>query len=329
MDRKNLKLDEEKLKEVSDILNQITQEISKVLVGQSDLILKMIVCLLSKGHLLIEGVPGLAKTTAVKTLAGALDLTFSRISFTPDLLPSDITGSMILDPVNMSMRVRYGPIFANLILADEINRAPAKVQSALLEAMQERQVTIGNETYMLPQPFMVVATENPIEHEGTYPLPEAQLDRFMMKVIIDYPNDEEEIQIIERFTAEIIPTVTKVISKEEINHLIALIPYVYVAPRINSYILGIVRSTRYPGEVDKELAGYIEYGASPRASIYLNIASRAVALCRGRNYVIPDDVKDIAFDILRHRIILSYEAEVNNISTDNFIARILSSVKVP
>jgi MoxR-like ATPase len=286
--------------------------------------------LLTDGHILLEGVPGLAKTLAVRTLAQALHLQFHRIQFTPDLLPADVIGTQIFNPRTGEFTIRRGPIFANVILADEINRSPAKVQSALLEAMQEKQVTIGEQTYLLAQPFLVMATQNPIEQEGTYPLPEAQVDRFMLKVKLDYPSREEEIAILDRMGGvEPNLSVKAVLSSEDIASLRKALDRVYVDPKVDHYIIDIIRSTRSPGDYGLDLAGLIQYGASPRATIFLKRAARGMAFLDGRGYVTPQDVKAIAPDVLRHRLLITYEAEAEELNAETLISRILERLPVP
>lgn len=311
-------------------LQDLKQEIAKVIVGQEDLVNKILVALIADGHILIEGVPGLAKTLTVKTLAEIINGTFQRIQFTPDLLPADVTGTLIFNPKEGSFSVRKGPVFANLVLADEINRSPAKVQSALLEAMQERQVTIGDETYKLPAPFMVLATENPVEQEGTYPLPEAQVDRFMLKINIDYPSKLEEKQILERMSATNTPKVTGKVMLEQILKARQVADSIYVDEKVKDYILNLVFATRYPKDYKLDnLAPYILYGASPRASIFLTKAAKAYAFLAGRGYVTPEDVKEIGPDVLRHRILLTYEAEAENVTTEEIIEKLFNTVEVP
>jgi MoxR-like ATPase len=305
-------------------------EIKKVIVGQRGLIDRMMVTLLCRGHLLVEGVPGLAKTLAVKTLGQVLGLGFSRIQFTPDLLPADLIGTLIYEQKSGDFVARKGPVFANLLLADEINRAPAKVQSALLEAMQERQVTLGDTSHPLPDPFLVFATQNPIEQEGTYPLPEAQVDRFLLKARVDYPRKEEERQILDRMMSGEIPAVARVLETEAIRRLTLRVREVYLDERIRDYIVALVTTTRRPGEAGlSDLAHLVAFGASPRATLALSEASRAMAFLRGRGYVVPEDVKEIAHDVLRHRILLTYEAEAENVTTDNVVDRVLERVEVP
>lgn len=308
-------------------LTRIKEECSKIIVGQEDMIEKLLIGLLTKGHILLEGLPGLAKTLSIKTLASTVGGKFSRIQFTPDLLPADIIGTMIYNPGTNEFSVRKGPVFANFILADEINRAPAKVQSALLESMQEKQVTIGKESFKLEEPFLVLATQNPIEQEGTYPLPEAQLDRFMLKVKIDYPKKEEEREIMrQNLGGQDGTVISQVANLEEILRARKTVSQIYMDEKIESYILDLVNATR--GE-NKEVSMLINFGASPRASINLALASRALAFIRGRGYVTPDDVRTIAKDVLRHRMGLSYEAEAENITQDDIVDKILKAVVVP
>ncbi|MBN1809653.1 MAG: AAA family ATPase [Planctomycetes bacterium] len=326
MDLEALKAD---VHRASDIVAGIKNQVRRVIVGQDYLVGRMMIALMADGHCLVEGVPGLAKTTAVNVFSKALDLSFRRMQFTPDLLPADIVGTMVYDPSNQSFRPHKGPVFANLILADEINRAPAKVQSALLEAMQERQVTIGDSTYPLDCPFLVLATQNPIEQEGTYPLPEAQVDRFMMKLLISYPTRDEEMKIMDMVADRAMPQVDKAAGKEELGFLRTLVGNVYVDEKVKGYILDIVRATREPSEYKVEAGHLIEYGASPRASIYLNLTSRAHAVISGRAYVTPQDVKALAPDVLRHRIVLSYEAEAEETPADEVVKRILDRIEVP
>jgi MoxR-like ATPase len=305
-------------------------EMKKVIVGQRALIDRMMIALLCRGHLLVEGVPGLAKTLAVKTLGQVLDLQFARIQFTPDLLPADLVGTLIYQQKTGDFAVRKGPVFANLVLADEINRAPAKVQSALLESMQERQVTIGDTTHPLPDPFLVFATQNPIEQEGTYPLPEAQVDRFLLKAKVDYPKKEEERQILDRMLSGDVPPVARVLTTDDVRRLAKRVREVYLDERIRDYIVALVTATRRPREVGlSEMAHLIAFGASPRATLAFSEASRAMAFLRGRGYVVPEDVKEIAKDVLRHRILLTYEAEAENVSTETVVERVLERVEVP
>ncbi len=311
-------------------LQDLKREVGKVIVGQEALIEKMLVALLADGHLLIEGVPGLAKTLAVKTLASAIHAQFQRIQFTPDLLPADITGTLIFNPKDGLFYPKRGPIFSNLVLADEINRSPAKVQSALLEAMQERQVTIGEQTYKLPAPFMVLATQNPVEQEGTYPLPEAQVDRFMLKVLITYPTKEEEKLILERMSAHQTPAPTSAVTPEMILKARQVVDGIYVDEKIKNYIVDLVFATRDPKAYKLDnLALFIAYGASPRATIFLTQAAKAYAFLNGRGYVTPEDIKAIGLDVLRHRVLLTYEAEAENISPDQIVKQIFEAVDVP
>jgi MoxR-like ATPase len=320
----------DRVAEQADRTHRLLSELSKVVVGQSEMVSRLLVGLLAQGHILLEGVPGLAKTTAIKSLAQALATQFQRIQFTPDLLPADLVGTLIYVPSEGTFRTRKGPIFANFILADEINRAPSKVQSALLEAMQERQVTIGETTYALPGLFLVMATQNPIEQEGTYPLPEAQVDRFMLKVKITYPEAQEERKVLDMALDGTTGCVQPVLTAEEVAAMQEVVRLVYVDDQVKNYILAIVRATRSPREFQlDELAPLIEYGASPRATIYLGMGARAMAFLQGRGYVTPQDVKDIAYDVLRHRIILTYEAEAEETTSDEVIRRILSAVPVP
>lgn len=313
----------------SAILTNIRIGMSKVIVGQTHLVDSLLVCLLSDGHILLEGVPGLAKTLAIKTLAATVDASFKRIQFTPDLLPADVTGTMIYSQKTEEFSVKKGPVFANFVLADEINRAPAKVQSALLEAMQERQVTIGNDTFHLPKPFLVLATQNPIEQEGTYQLPEAQVDRFMLKVIIDYPTLEEERQVVDNHIKGKTQEVKPMVGVKDILEAREVVKQIYISEEIEKYITDIVFATRYPDRYGMEgLKNDISFGASPRASINLALASRAYAFLKHRGYIIPDDVRAMAHDVLRHRIGLTYEAEANNVTADDLITTILENVKV-
>ena len=314
----------------SSFVNLITQGMDQTIVGQKHLVNSLLISLLANGHVLLEGVPGLAKTLAIKTLASLIDAKYSRIQFTPDLLPADVMGTMVYSVQKERFEVKQGPVFANFVLADEINRAPAKVQSALLEAMQERQVTIGETTFKLDDPFLVLATQNPIEQEGTYPLPEAQVDRFLMKVVIGYPNKEEEKQIIRQNIKENKKPVQALISTKEIVETRSIVQKIYVDEKIEKYIVDIVFATRFPGDYGlNDLTSIIAFGASPRASISLAVASRAYAFLKGRGYVIPEDVRAVCHDVLRHRIGLSYEAEANNISADEIISEILDKVAVP
>lgn len=311
------------------VLRQIMEGIGKVIVGQRNLIERMLIGLLCDGHLLLEGLPGLAKTTAVKTLAATINTTFQRIQFTPDLLPADILGTQFYRPDTATFEIKKGPIFHNIILADEINRAPAKVQSALLEAMQEHQITIGETTFPLARPFLVLATQNPIEQEGTYPLPEAQIDRFMLKIKVKYPSAEEEKEIMERVYGGAVEDIEGVVDVAQIRSASATMKAIHMEERIMDYIVRLTRATRNPKEFDLDIASMISYGASPRASIWLGLASRAHAFLSGRGYVTPQDVKSMAPDVLRHRIILSYEAEAEEMSTDDLIKRLLERIEVP
>lgn len=326
----NIKELNERIQQESSFVDLLNLEMGKVIIGQKHLIESLLIGLLSDGHILLEGVPGLAKTLAIKTLADTIDARYSRIQFTPDLLPADLIGTMIYSIKNEDFLVKKGPIFANFILADEINRSPAKVQSALLEAMQEKQVTIGSHTYPLEIPFMVLATQNPIEQEGTYPLPEAQVDRFMLKVIIDYPKKEEERLIIRENMGKSFPAVSRILKPADILKAREIVKDVYMDEKIERYILDIVFATRYPQEYNlSKLSNMILYGGSPRASICMSIASKAYAFIKRRGYVIPEDVRAICHDVLRHRIGLSYEAEAENISSIDIITEILNTVEVP
>jgi MoxR-like ATPase len=298
-------------------------------VGQDQLLERLLIGVLARGHVLLEGVPGLAKTLAVKSLADAVHGAFQRIQFTPDLLPADLTGTLIFNPREGTFSPRKGPLFANLILADEINRAPAKVQSALLESMQEGQVTIGDTTYPLPDPFLVLATQNPIEQEGTYPLPEAQVDRFMLKVIVTYPSRDEERAILERMEGGQVPQVTPVVSLEDILRARGVVDTVYLDDRVKSYILNLVFATRHPEDYGLDLAQLVRYGGSPRATLFLARAAKAHAFLNGRGFVIPEDVKSIGFDVLRHRLILTYEAEAEEVTAEDVIQKVFDAVEVP
>jgi len=318
-----------RVREEARSLEGLTTEVGRVVVGQKRMVERLLIALLSDGHVLLEGVPGLAKTTAVKALASALDLGFTRIQFTPDLLPADLTGTMIYNPKEGSFSAKKGPVFTNLLLADEINRAPAKVQSALLEAMQERQVTIGDTTHMLPKPFLVLATQNPIEQEGTYPLPEAQVDRFMLKVEVTYPSREEEMEILERAGLGDPPTPKPALNAKDIERLRSVVRGIYVDDKIKRYVVDLVFASREPKEYGLDIAPLIAYGASPRATIYLTRAAQAHALLRGRGFVTPDDVKGIGLDVLRHRILVTFEAEAEEITAADVATRILDSVEVP
>lgn len=314
----------------SDFVDKINEETSKVIVGQQQMIDRLMIGLLTRGHILLEGLPGLAKTLAIKTLAATINAKFSRIQFTPDLLPADVIGTMIYNPAQAEFTVRRGPVFANFVLADEINRAPAKVQSALLESMQERQVTIGDTTHRLEEPFLVMATQNPIEQEGTYPLPEAQVDRFMLKVKIGYPTKQEEREIIRRSLANDSVTVRPVVSVEDILRGRRALHKIYMDEKVEQYILDIVFATRYPEQYNlSKLTNMISFGGSPRASISMALAAKAYAFLKRRGYVIPEDVRAICTDVLRHRIGLTYEAEAENITTEDVIKEILNRVQVP
>ena len=314
----------------SDQLDKVKAEVRKVLVGQDAMLSRLLIALLTGGHVLLEGLPGLAKTTAIKALASALHCQFNRIQFTPDLLPADLIGTMIYNPREGTFGTRKGPIFANLILADEINRAPSKVQSALLEAMQERQVTIGDETYHLPEPFLVLATQNPIEQEGTYPLPEAQVDRFMLKIIVGYPSKVDERKVVDSVLDDIRREVQPVLQPEELLNIKQTVGTLYMDDKVKDYVLDLVAATRHPEQFKlNELKPLIEYGASPRASINLCLAARANAFLAGRGYVTPQDVKDIASDVLRHRWVLTYEAEAESMTSDDVVRKVLDSVPVP
>jgi MoxR-like ATPase len=311
------------------LIDELRKEVSKVLVGQQGLIDGLLIGLFTKGHILIEGVPGLAKTSAVKALAAAVRADFKRIQFTPDLLPADLIGTEVYRPQTGDFTIKKGPLFHNIILADEINRAPSKVQSALLEAMQERQVTIGDTSFALADPFLVMATQNPIEQEGTYPLPEAQVDRFMLKLVIDYPDKAEEKHIMKRVGFEPPSEVREVLRAEDIDAVGSLMRSVYVDEKLMDYIVDVVFATRRPQDYGIDIGRYIQYGASPRATIYLSLAARAYAFLQGRPYATPQDVKTVAPDVLRHRILLTYEAEAEDIATDTIIRRIFDSVEVP
>ncbi len=325
----DIKALQEKIAAESFFVKRLTDEISKVIVGQKYLIERLLVGLLCDGHILIEGVPGLAKTLAVKTLASAIQAKFQRIQFTPDLLPADLIGTVIYNPQKGTFTPKKGPIFANLILADEINRAPAKVQSALLEAMQERQVTIGDTTYPLEEPFLVLATQNPIEQEGTYPLPEAQVDRFMLKLSVTYPSRAEELQILDKNTATGLPETSPVITPKEILHTRHMVQQVYLDEKLKEYIVNLVLATREPDKFNLRIKDLIAYGASPRATIYLSLAAKAMAFLRGRGYVIPEDIKAIGKDVLRHRVIISYEAEAEDLESDDVVQKVFEGVEVP
>lgn len=320
----------ERIERQSAFVTNLTIGMDQIIVGQKHLVESLLIGLLSDGHVLLEGVPGLAKTLAIKTLASLIDAKYSRIQFTPDLLPADVVGTMVYSQKDETFQVKKGPIFANFVLADEINRAPAKVQSALLEAMQERQVTIGKETFLLPEPFLVLATQNPIEQEGTYPLPEAQVDRFMLKVIIDYPKQEEEKLIIRQNINGEKFNVKPILKAEEIIEARKVVRQVYLDEKIERYIVDIVFATRYPEKYDlKELKDMIGFGGSPRASINLALAARTYAFIKRRGYVIPEDVRAVAHDVLRHRIGLTYEAEASNVTSDEIVSKILNKIEVP
>ncbi len=313
----------------SALVARLLDEVRKVIVGQGALLDRLLIALLARGHVLVEGVPGLAKTLAVKSLSGCIASQFQRIQFTPDLLPADLVGTLIYNPKEGLFAPRKGPIFTQVLLADEINRAPAKVQSALLEAMQERQVTIGDTTYPLPELFFVMATENPIEQEGTYPLPEAQVDRFIMKVVIGYPSPEEERLIVERMGTGHVPAVKPVVSPEEILEARRVVDAVYVDNRIKDYVVRLVHATRNPVRFKISAEGFIRYGASPRASLFLVLAAKAHAFIKGRAYVTPEDVKAVGLDVLRHRLLLTFEAEAESVTAESLLARIFESVEVP
>lgn len=330
MESKDIRNITEVIKEEGRILSSLMAEMGKVIVGQKHLIERLIIGILANGHILLEGVPGLAKTLSVMTLAKAMQVKYQRIQFTPDLLPADLIGTLIYNPRSGEFTTKKGPLFSNIILADEINRAPAKVQSALLEAMQERQVTIGDETFKLDDPFLVLATQNPIEQEGTYPLPEAQVDRFMLKVNIDYPSKSEEREILERMAVtDTNINVNPVLSSGDIKRLRSVVDQIYIDDKIKDYIVDLVIATREPGKYNLDLDEFIEYGASPRATIYLTIASKAYAFLKGRGYVTPQDVKSIGMDVLRHRVILTYEAEAEEMTSEKIIQNIFDNIEVP
>ncbi len=319
----------ERIKDESAFIDDLMNEIAKVIVGQRYMVERLVIGLLANGHILLEGVPGLAKTTTVKTLADSVQAKFQRLQFTPDLLPADLLGTMIYNQKESVFTVKKGPIFANLILADEINRAPAKVQSALLEAMQERQVTIGEHTFPLDHPFLVLATQNPIEQEGTYPLPEAQVDRFMLKLRIGYPSKQEERQIMDRVAGDQMPVVNAIITPDRITRAQQLVTRVYMDEKVKDYILDLVFATREPERYKLDIKHLIAYGASPRASVYLALAARAHSFLRGRGFVTPEDVKAIGLDVLRHRVITTYEAEAENVTSEDVLQRIFDVVEVP
>ena len=330
MESVNIKELNDRIRNESAFVDILSMEMGKVIVGQKHLVENMMIALLADGHILLEGVPGLAKTLAISTLAQAVNAKFSRIQFTPDLLPSDVTGTLIYSQKQERFEVHKGPVFANFVLADEINRAPAKVQSALLEAMQERHVTLGDETYSLPEPFLVMATQNPIEQEGTYPLPEAQVDRFMLKVIVGYPTKEEEKQIIRMNNSGEFPKANKVVEPEDIIKARKVVREVYMDEKIERYIVDMVYATRTPADYGLgDIAGFISFGASPRASISLSMAAKAYAFIKRRGYVMPEDVRAVCPEVLRHRIGLTYEAEAENVVPENIIERIINAVIVP
>lgn len=330
MESKDIKDITDIIKEESSTLSSLIGEMGKVIVGQKHLIERLLIGILANGHILLEGVPGLAKTLSVMTMAKAMKIKYQRIQFTPDLLPADLVGTLIYNPRSGEFTTKKGPLFSNIILADEINRAPAKVQSALLESMQERQVTIGDKTFKLDDPFLVLATQNPIEQEGTYPLPEAQVDRFMLKLNIDYPNKSEEREILERMAVtEKKIKVKSVISPSDIKRLRSVVDQIYIDDKIKDYIVDLVIATREPGKYNLDLDEFIEYGASPRATIYLTIASKAYAFLKGRGYVTPQDVKSIGMDVLRHRVILTYEAEAEEMTSEKIIQNIFDNIEVP
>ncbi len=330
MENINIQELNERIQRESAFVDLLTMQMGKVIVGQKHLVENLLIGLLANGHILLEGVPGLAKTLAINTLSQAVNAKFSRIQFTPDLLPADLLGTLIYSQKNEAFEVHKGPIFANFVLADEINRSPAKVQSALLEAMQERQVTLGDKTYKLPEPFLVMATQNPIEQEGTYPLPEAQVDRFMLKVIVDYPKKEEERLIVRMNNSGVFPKAEPVISPEDIVRAREVVRDVYMDEKIERYIVDIVYATRTPEEYGlKNLKGLISFGASPRASISLSMAAKAYAFIKRRGYVIPEDVRAVCNEVLRHRIGLSYEAEAENVKSEDIIEQVINAVIVP
>ncbi len=330
MESKDIKNITEIIKEESGVLSNLSNEMGKVIVGQKHLIERLLVGILANGHILLEGVPGLAKTLSVMTLAKAIQVKYQRLQFTPDLLPADLIGTLIYNPRTGEFTTKKGPIFANIILADEINRAPAKVQSALLEAMQEKQVTIGSETFKLEDPFLVLATQNPIEQEGTYPLPEAQVDRFMLKLNVDYPSKDEEREILDRMAlTDTSIKVDSVLTPDDIKRLRSVVDQIYIDDKIKDYIVDLVIATRDPQKYGLNLGEFIEYGASPRATIYLAIASKAYAFLKGRGYVTPQDVKSIGMDVLRHRVIITYEAEAEEMTAEKVIQNIFDNIEVP
>lgn len=325
----DIKAIQERVEKESLFVQELLSEMGKVIVGQKYLVERLLLALLANGHILIEGVPGLAKSLSVKVLSDAIQTKFQRIQFTPDLLPADLIGTMIYNPQQGSFSTKKGPIFTNLILADEINRAPAKVQSALLEAMQERQVTIGDNTYKLEEPFLVLATQNPIEQEGTYPLPEAQVDRFMLKLSLTYPNKKEELEIIDKNAEVGFPPVRKVVTPDAILKAREVVKDIYVDEKIKEYILNIVFATRNPEAYNLDSKDLIAYGASPRASIYLNLVAKAHAFLKGRGYVTPEDVKAIGMDVLRHRVIITYEAEAEEVTSEEIVKKVFDQIEVP
>ncbi|KXK33454.1 MAG: MoxR family ATPase [Candidatus Omnitrophica bacterium] len=319
----------EEIREKSAFVSELFNEIEKVIVGQRYMVERLLIGLLTRGHCLLEGVPGLAKTLTVTSLSKTIQASFNRIQFTPDLLPADLTGTLIYNQQTSQFTCQKGPVFANIILADEVNRAPAKVQSALLESMQERQVTIGGATYPLPEPFLVLATQNPIEQEGTYPLPEAQVDRFMLKLKVGYPSREEELAILDRMTGQDLPSVSSVVSLAQVASAQEIVRNIYIDEKVRRYIVDIVHATRTPQLYDLNLNEYIAFGASPRASIYLTLAAKAHAFIRGRGYATPEDVKSIGMDVLRHRVILTYEAEAEEMKPEDVIQKVFDKIEVP
>ncbi|MBR5042312.1 MAG: AAA family ATPase [Bacteroidales bacterium] len=330
MENVNIKELNDRIQKESEFVDILSLEMGKVIVGQKHLVENLMIALLADGHILLEGMPGLAKTLAISTLSKAINAKFSRIQFTPDLLPADVTGTLIYSQKKEEFEVHKGPVFANFVLADEINRAPAKVQSALLEAMQERQVTLGDQTYPLPEPFLVMATQNPVEQEGTYPLPEAQVDRFMLKCIVNYPGKEEEKLIVRMNNSGEFPAPNAVVSPEDIVRARKIVREVYMDEKIERYIVDIVYATRTPAEYGlKELQGLIAFGGSPRASISLSLAAKAYAFIKRRGYVIPEDVRAVCYEVLRHRIGLTYEAEAENVTTEQIIEKVINAVIVP
>ncbi len=330
MESKDIKNITEIIKEESGVLSNLRNEMGKVIVGQKHLIERLLIGILANGHILLEGVPGLAKTLSVMTLAKAIQVKYQRLQFTPDLLPADLIGTLIYNPRSGEFTTKKGPIFSNIILADEINRAPAKVQSALLEAMQEKQVTIGSETFKLEDPFLVLATQNPIEQEGTYPLPEAQVDRFMLKLNVDYPSKDDEREILDRMALTgVSMKVDPVLKPDDIKRLRSVVDQIYIDDKIKDYIVDLVVATRDPQKYGLNLGEFIEFGASPRATIYLAIASKAYAFLKGRGYVTPQDVKSIGMDVLRHRVIITYEAEAEEMTAEKVIQNIFDNIEVP